>query len=263
MSFPEAPRVIYRKSPISEVAVQLRFPAILKIDSELPAAFQDIIRSEYPQYSQGSINPSYPPNLPPQFKSLLQGMGAPSGPIRHLFESDDKCWNAALTRETLELKTTAYNRWEEFSDRIGKLRNTFEQIYSPAFYVRLGLRYVDIIRRSLLGLDEVPWSELLEPYIGAELSTTNLGSRIDSTSRQLHCRIDGDNCYLSLKAGLVFAEPIKEPCFLIESDFHTHTRTEIANVASTLNIFNQSSGRLFRWSIQRRLHDALDPEPVK
>ena len=171
-----------------------------------------------------------------------------------------------MTRETLELKTTAYQRWEEFRDRAANLQAAFGQVYKPSFYARIGLRYVNVIRRSLLGLVDVPWAELLKPHIAGELSTPELGNRIDSLSSHLHCQLEGDNCYLTLKTAIALAEvgqgKEKEQCFLIDSDFHTHIQTEITNVANILNIFNRVSGRLFRWSIQQRLHDALEPESI-
>jgi uncharacterized protein (TIGR04255 family) len=192
----------------------------------------------------------------------MQGMGIRSGPIRHLFEAEDRTWQVALTRETLELRTTVYRRWEEFRDRADKLRKAFEQTYKPTFYSRVGLRYVDVVRRSLLELEGTPWSELLNPYVAGELSAPELANRIDSVSRELHCRLEGDNCYLTLKTGIALADPEREPCFLIDSNFHTHKRMETADVANVLDTFNRTSGRLFRWSIQQRLHDALEPEPV-
>jgi len=262
MAFPETDRIIYRMNPLADVTVQLRFPTILRIDSESPAAFQDVIRTDYPQYIQAAVNPTLPANLPPQIRGLIQGMGVPSGPIRHLFESEDRRWQVALTRETLELRTTAYQRWEQFRERVNRLRIPFEQIYRPTTYARVGIRYVDIVRRSLLGLETIAWSELLNPSIAGELAAPEISSGIDSLSRELHCRLDGDNSYLTLKTGFALAEPTKERCFLIDSDFHTHKRTEIQDVAGILDAFNRTSGRLFRWAIRGRLHDALQPEPI-
>ena len=262
MAFPETERVIYRKNPLAEVAVQLRFPPILKIDAEPPAAFQDVIRSEYPLYTLTPAGNPIPPAIPPQIRNLIRSMGMRSAPGRHLFEAEDRAWQVALTRESLELRTTVYRRWEEFRDRAGELRAAFEQVYEPAFYGRLGLRYVDVVRRSLLDLVDVPWSELLNPHVAGELSAPELANGIDRVSRELHCRLDGDNWYLTLKTGIVLADPEKEPCFLIDSDFHTHKRTEMADVARVLDVFNRTSGRLFRWSIRQRLHDSLEPEPV-
>jgi uncharacterized protein (TIGR04255 family) len=262
MAFPETTRVIYRKNPLAEVAVQLRFPPILKIDAESPAAFQDVIRLDYPRYSLLPSGNPMPANIPPQIRNLIQSMGIRSGPVRHLFEAEDQKWQVVLNRETLELRTKVYRRWEEFRDRVSKLRVAFEQVYRPTSYSRLDLRYVDVVRRSLVGLAGIPWSELLNPYVAGELSAPELASGIDTVTRELHCRLEGDNCYLTLKSGLARADPEREACFLIDSNFHTHERTEIPNVASVLDTFNRTSGRLFRWSIQQRLHDALEPEPA-
>ena len=44
-------RCIYRKNQLNEVICQLRFPEILTIGVNVPAAFQEAIRDEYPQYT--------------------------------------------------------------------------------------------------------------------------------------------------------------------------------------------------------------------
>ena len=36
--FPDTPRVVYNKNPLFEVLCQLRFPHILRIETEIPAA---------------------------------------------------------------------------------------------------------------------------------------------------------------------------------------------------------------------------------
>ena len=48
--FSKEPRCRYRAHPLSEVICQLRFPEILAIGAEVPVAFQEAIRGEYPQF---------------------------------------------------------------------------------------------------------------------------------------------------------------------------------------------------------------------
>ncbi|MEE1329534.1 MAG: TIGR04255 family protein, partial [Oscillospiraceae bacterium] len=43
-------RCHYRSNQIAEVICQLRFPEILSIGTTAPAAFQDAIRDEFPQF---------------------------------------------------------------------------------------------------------------------------------------------------------------------------------------------------------------------
>jgi len=267
MALPETPREVYGKNPLAEVVAQLRFPTILKIDAESPAAFQESIRADYSRYSQQRGAGQLPANMPPQIKNLIQGMGPVTGPQQHQFESQDQKWSVTLTRESISLKTTSYNTWEEFRDRLHVISESFKQIYNPSSYVRVGLRYVDVVRRSMLNLDGVPWTDLLNPCIAGELAAPEFGDTIDKMSRQFHCKLDGDNYFLTLKSGIALAEPDakqnREKCFFIDSDFHTHKQTEVDDVATALNAFNRQSGNLFRWSIQSRLRDALAPTPIR
>lgn len=51
MLFPDYEPCMYENNQLLEVICQLRFPAILSINETLPAAFQEDIRSEFPQFS--------------------------------------------------------------------------------------------------------------------------------------------------------------------------------------------------------------------
>jgi uncharacterized protein (TIGR04255 family) len=261
MVLPESNRVVFSRNPLAEVTVQLRFPPILRIESEAPAHFQEAIRTAYPLYRKVRSS-QLPPDLPAPVRNLIQGMGAAAGPIQHLFETQDRTLVVSLSCEALSFKTTGYSRWEAFLEQLDALRSTLEQVYRPASYSRVGLRYVNIVRRSILGLQNVSWSNLLNPSIGGALTASEIADNIDSASSELHCKLDGENSFVTLRTGIALAEPEKEKCFFINCDFHTHKRTEIANVTATLNHFNRTAGNLFRWAIREQLHDALQPQPL-
>jgi len=263
MPFPETERVIYRNSPLAEVSVELRFAPILRIDSEVPFLFQERIRADFPNYGIAQPAASLPPNTPPQIRQLISGFGAPAGPPQHVFDSENRTWKITLARESLELKTSAYVRWEEFRTRFMAVRSAFEDSYSPGYYFRFGLRYLNVIRRSSLGLDAGPWSELLNPYVGGGLAAPNIFGEFDTLATQLHCHLERENCFLTMKTGIAVAEPSKEKCFCLEGRFHIHDkRSEAVDVTNTLEFFNQSARRLFRWSITDRLHAELGPVRV-
>jgi uncharacterized protein (TIGR04255 family) len=270
MPLPETSREVYARNPLAEVTAQLRFPPILRIEAETPAEFQESIRDHYPLYRRAVAAGQLPPDLPAPVRNLMQGMGAATGPAQHVFDAQDRKWSATLSREALTLKTTDYKRWEEFRNHLERIRTTFEKIYRPATYTRVGLRYIDVIRRSKLELNGVPWGDLLNPSIGGELSSPELGESIDQATRQVHCKLEGNNCFLWLRTGLAQPETTnsrtskedKESCFLIDCDFHTHGPTEISDATTTLNTFNRASGNLFRWAIRDRLRGALQPQPL-
>ena len=53
MPFPEtSQKIIYKKNPLDRVICQLRFPPILKIDTELPDKFQESIRNDFPEFQE-------------------------------------------------------------------------------------------------------------------------------------------------------------------------------------------------------------------
>jgi uncharacterized protein (TIGR04255 family) len=261
MIFPNSERVIYRKNPLAEVSAELRFPPILKIDSSPPADFQDEIRSEFTSYQQSRESINLPPTAPQAVQNIFKSIPINSGPTNHLFTTDDKKLQVVLTREKIALKTISYARWEDFQACFEKVRSVFERIYRPNAYSRVSLRYVDVIRRSILGLEAVPWSDLIDPAVGGALTSPELSVGIDSASSECHCELDDNNCFLTLKTTIVLAE--KERCFVINGDFHTHSQTEAKNVGHTLGVFNRQAGRLFRWAIKKQLHDALQPTPLK
>jgi uncharacterized protein (TIGR04255 family) len=274
MAVPESNREVYRQNPLAEVVADLRFSPILRIESEPPAQFQEAIRDRYPQYRRVAAASQLPKDVPAPVRSLIEGVGAAAGPVYHYFGTQDQdertripVTYVTLSRESLQFTTRAYRRWEEFRAGFDHVRAAFEQVYRPGSYTRIRLRYVDVIRRSRLGLENVSWAELLNPSIGGELAAPEFGENIDSASRQLHCKLEGEDSFLTLKTGIAPTQPnnavaSKERCFLIDGDFHTHKRMELQNVTAALDSFHRASGNLFRWAIRPRLRDALGPEPL-
>jgi uncharacterized protein (TIGR04255 family) len=264
MPFPDSPRVIYRKNPLAEVICQLRFPPILRIDSELPARYQDRIRADYPRYAENArASVRIPANVPAEVVKLIQSVAPQRAPTGHEFGSADKNWTVTLTRDFLALKTSAYRRWEEFRNRIERLLSALTEEYNPTFFTRIGLRYVDVIQRSELGLAEVPWSELLNPHIAGEFASSEIANEIEYAARETQLRFDEHGGRVTIRHGIATTEPKNEHCFLIDVDLFVEAEKETSDALSILDRFNQGAGRLFRWCIHERLHSALEPEEVR
>ncbi len=250
--FPESPRVIYGKNPLREVICQIRFPAILKI-AETPASFQEAIRATFPVFKQRAAASSFPPDMPPELLRLFAGG---DGTIFE-FQSRDKHWHVSLYREFLALTCVKYTRWEEFRQFFQTPFSALETVYAPAFYVRIGLRYRNVIHLKELGLQGVAWSELLKPAICGELAENGVRGEVEAASRELVLKWDSKNM-VRINHGL--GEEIDS--YVIDADFFIETEVESTNVQSILDAFNQESGRLFRWAITDRLHTAMQPHPA-
>jgi uncharacterized protein (TIGR04255 family) len=257
MPFPDSQRVIYEVNPLEEVICQLKFPPILKIDSEPPAAFQDEIRAAYPllQEVAGVLV-----DVPPEIAKMLPGL---TGGKSYSFESADGTWKVALSKDFLALSTKTYTRWEDFRSRLEVVLDAVERHFRPAFFVRVGLRYRDVIRPSLLGIESVQWKDLLQPWILGALSEDALAPHIQHTVGDVLISLDGANGQVRIRHGLV-KRPVAggEVVYSIDSDFFKEGNTERRNVIELLNIFNKDAGRLFRWCISDNLRRRLGPQPV-
>jgi uncharacterized protein (TIGR04255 family) len=258
-AFPPSERIIYEKNPLFEVICQLRFPTILRIESEIPTAFQERIRERYPLFREKS-RPELPSNIPPQLAKFV-GEFVAGVPKSYDFLSADEKWIVGLTKDFVSLSTPDYVRWEDFRERLRFIANDIKEVYKPSFCTRIGLRYRNAIRRSLLSGADASWTRLLRPEILGELGDERIAPRIVETSRTT--RVDlGRDSFVRIQHGLGKDDIDGEVVFVIDADFYTESQTELSDVFSRLDWFNKESGRLFRWSITKEVHEAMGPRPV-
>lgn len=262
MPIPESARVIYGKNPLEEVICQLKYPTILRIDKEIPADFQEAIRGEYPIFAEpqeAGISASLPQEVAKIFGPEL-ALGTQHRLYR--FSTEDEQWSVTLTKDFIALSTRSYRQWEEFKQRLEQAVRVFVDQYQPHAYSRIGLRYRDVIHRSKLGLKDVPWAELLSPYIAGALAATYLAPSISHVARQLRMALNPESNQVLLRHGSAIDKQTNEPAYVIDADFFTEQKTEINDALRVLDYFNREAGRLFRWCIEDRLHDAMEPASV-
>ena len=261
INLPEFERVIYERNPLVEVVCQLCFPPILKISYQEPVEFQDEIRFQYPLFETTKAQ------LPSEISKIVQQFGLPlQSDTAYSFKSEDQRWSLSITKDFIALTTSSYERYEQFKQRLEEALEIFERIYKPSFYTRIGLRYQDLIIRSKLGVEDKNWSELIAKHVASELHDPEFSSSIQTIVKNLVLRTE--NGQINLNHGLI---TVKEPqensdeiAYLFDADFYIEQKIEgNGDVWNVLNQFNQSAGRLFRWSITDTLHKAMQPKPVE
>lgn len=261
--FPEFSRVIYQRNPLVEVVCQLRFSPILRIDTDPPAEFQDRIRSAFPLLKERSEEMlQLPVGLPPQIANFFRAPLTKQRPeAAYDFASEDERWTIQLTHDYVALTTTAYHHWEEFKAHLESSLRALLEIYRPAFFTRVGLRYQNLVQRSKLGLGDQPWSSLLKPQIAGLFTIPDL--QVGEALSVASIRLPQEDGLVRIRHGLAQAVGASEECYLIDSDFFTERRTNAEHTFRTLDYFNSQSGRLFRWCIDDRLHIAMEPKQVE
>jgi len=263
MPFPDVQRVIYKRNPLEQVICQLRFPPILKIDAEIPAEFQDKVRKDYPNFSEISewkkvgIPRAVKGQIPPEaLRQVLQ----PPGNKNYEFSSENGQWQVNLTRTFIALTADNYERWEEFKDKLVDPLDALIAVYSPAHFSRIGLRYINVIRRSVLDLGDVSWSDLLQPYVLGILSSPGVGEHVQNFENRYEIRLSDGESVARVTTGFVQHVDDGEIGYMIDNDFYNTDKTSLDAAIEKLDYFNKRASRLIQWCITDRLHQAMEPQ---
>jgi uncharacterized protein (TIGR04255 family) len=255
MPFPEVKRVIYKKNPLKEVICQLRFAPILKINTELPADFQDKIRNEFPNYEQDGqalIGPL----------AELVGEKYTNVEKNHKFTSLDGNWSINLTHTFIALSCIEYERWEEFGGKLEKIVEAFSDIYKPSDFTRIGLRYIDVINRKELGLDNVGWTDLVKKQILGLIGIPKIGVAVKDFVSSYILQLDDKTSEVRIITRFGIEENNNEQCLIIDSDFSNKERHSMKDYIEKLHFLNKRASRLIRWAITEKLHKAMKPEEL-
>lgn len=260
-------RYLYTRPPLVEVICQLRFPTILSIGAKEPAEFQEAVRAEYPRYAARAEYPA----------PKVTGVGTANPAVQqqppvtnYNFLSQDGKWKINLTNGFIALSTVGYTQWEDFAQRLDKVLAQFIRTYQPAYFERIGLRYVNAVSRRAMGLEDMLWDDLIQsPYVGV------LGEPDVDEKTVTKCSLDvemplEDGCRLKLHAGPGMlkrggqnAQNVEnEPRFILDGDFSAAGNLSGEQVPAKLEAMHRWAVRLFQGAITRELHDAMGPLPL-
>lgn len=260
--FSQESRCIYQKNPIGEVICQLRFPEILSIGTTVPAAFQEAIRDEFPQYS------SRKEAVPPKLLGMPGNIKLENQPavINYQFVSADGTWKVNLTSGFISLACAKYTCWEDFAKKLDKPLAAFIKLYKPAYFERVGLRYVNFISRKDLGLENTPFRELIAPcYLGPLAEEDVIDTAVTRSSVDVEMAIRG-GCRLKLHAGPGLVkrnnQPDPEIKFIFDQDLFMPGQVQVNLSAGALNTLHSQAYGIFRGAITDLLHDALEPTTI-
>ena len=258
--FSNEPRVIYRKNPLGEVICQLRFPEILAIAAKPPVDFQEAIRADYPQFTSRMEAPA--PKLT-GVPGKLQLQNQPAA-INYQFVSADGVWRVNLTAKFISLACTRYTSWEDFAAKLDKPLAAFIQVYKPAYFERIGLRYVNFISRRELELEGTPYRELIaDRYLGVMADEQVAEPIVGRSGVDAELAIRG-GCRVKLHAGPGQVhrngKSDGEVKFIFDQDLYMPGKIAPNLTAPALQTLHSQAWSIFRDAITDELHDAMEPD---
>ena len=126
------------KDPLSLVLCQIRFSKVRRMPEFIPQ-IHDLLRKEgFPEDFSATVQQVViTPGNKPEITERKQDE----------FRSKDNQWSLTIGEDMLVLVTTAYDRFEEFANRLKRSLEVIDQIAGihHGMINRIGLRYVDVI----------------------------------------------------------------------------------------------------------------------
>lgn len=260
--FDVQPRVKYATNPLVEVVCQFRFPKLLRLDADLPANFQDKIKSDFPLLRE---NIGHEIVIQASEESGVKSSSNQVSAKSFDFMSDDNVWQIGLSSSSISLSCKDYKRWEEFSDRLQSIYRIFIKMYNPAYISRCGLRYINVIDPLMLGLEESDFSKLISAKLVGQQYKKIIGSEnIREFAGSYSVSLSAGGHFLRVNYGLVMHPQKQRRGFKIDSDFWIEGKLEASgdDISQSLVQFNRGAGSLFRNSIEDALYRALEPESL-
>lgn len=257
VTFPVTERVVYQKNTIEGVKCEIRFPPILAIETDLPARFQEQVRIWFPFYEQKTA--VLPPGVPPVIAQAVSRDMAAIGGKTYVFTSEDRSAVLSLTKECISLTSSRYDRWEPFQERVTQALNALASVYTPGFFTHTCIRYRNSIRRSELGLENVPWSRLVKPWISGPCAMPETADLVEAIQSRCIISLPNGDGKVEANIGTGLHQITRESVFIIESHVFHDARKESQDVPGRLDTLHQHAGRFFNWCITDELRMAMRP----
>lgn len=250
---------VYEKNQIIETICQLRFPPILSIEAKEPADFQDTVREAFPRYECRT-------------EKLPAGSGGEIQTMKnHNFISADGACKLSLTKNFIALSTVRYAGWETFANLLDEPLGQFIRIYKPAYFERIGLRFLNGFSREKLELTGRRWSDLLQPQYLSVLDDDSIDeASVGKCSVDVERKLD-ERCSLKLHAGPGSIrrtvrtgnglQTVQEPetRFIFDMDVFSAGNIPMTAAAETMELLHDHADRIFSDAITDTLHDAMEP----
>lgn len=258
MIFKKYENKILKNNPLKNVICQLKFPNILSINEELPAKFQEEIRDEFPNFQEITemqneivINTNLENNfLRPSFTQQK--------PIKNFkFSTRDGGTSINLTSSFIALSTLNYSTWEDFCSKLKKIIYLFQDIYRPAYFTRIGLRYIDTFNYFRYSITNETLSEYFNNSVLGLLSDKTISSAVYSmqNSVELHSQED-----VAVKILATIAQVIGEEgnSFVLDSDFIFSGQSDINGFEDILNRLHLEASGFLHWAVSKKMEELME-----
>jgi uncharacterized protein (TIGR04255 family) len=253
LRFPREASVRLRRSPLTEVLCQVRFPPILRIANEDPAEFQEQVRERFPRFE---VEQGFAFQF--QFSGgVVQAPAAQTTSRLYRFQTADGYTAITLTTDFYSLSTTRYTVWEEFAQDLTLAHEAVQRVYRPGFSARTGLRYVDHVTASKLGVDT--FDEVVDVFKSELTALLRVDVWDDPAAMLCQLLLEDEEGNLGLQFGRQLIDD--EPTFVLDFDYYDDQERSLDGLIERCQRYHDTIYDAFRWCIKPDKLDAFGPVP--
>lgn len=252
LSLSDVPRVELREPPLAVALFQVRFEALANIQDAITIApFHTAIRTIFPR---STIAPNQM-----HLELNPEGMTQRVGAYQWVFGDEGDVWHVVLAADAMTLETRRYARFDEFLTRLSVVLDALQTEIRPGPVRRVGLRYVNEIRRS-----DGDWTRVIHPMLLGPLTEAALAGKVVHSLQEVRLAF-ADGQWINVRQGLVprgsTVQPppgdsdAETPFYLLDYDIYQEIPPETVVLlerdvlCSQVQAFHDDIHRLFRWSV--------------
>lgn len=252
---PKHPVATFERNMLASVVVQLRFQPILKIPDHI-AAFQDRVRPRFPGYEVAETQ---------EIELGAAGVISVRKETGHRFLAHGEPAVSALNVSSFTVEYAAYKEREVLFADVDTALRALNDIFAPIVPLRLGLRYVNIIRRDKLPAP-FAWSEILTERFSQVPGS--LAALDDSTAFLVDITSSHDRGMMSVKYGILSNRlipglpnlPQHDSHFRLDVDRYIEGGFGIDEVRNLLEVFSVDAFQVFMAAAGPRLLEWMGPK---
>ena len=265
MKIKSSEKFMYAKNPLIQVLAQIRFDRCQSLMSGPTEAQKRVFANS--GFVTETIEQSA--SIQIEFGSNAGESTPPIAPIPIVFHygAVDEQSKLSVCADFIAVSCTKYVDWTQFKSLLLPAFTGFAELNTHLKVNRVGLRYRDLIERENLGLQGVPWSELLAPIIcgvfGAEdFFQDDLIEEAGVEQQVTQVLLNFRESKLLLQSALLRStgeQPTQ--AVLIDTDFYRELpeKTASSMVGNIIESLHKNADAAFRCCIKEKLHVAFGP----
>jgi uncharacterized protein (TIGR04255 family) len=250
---------------ITKVIARVDFQPILKLQQEVPIAYQEAIRENFPRLER-KMSIEFPINpaggVPIEFPiNASGGVPFPMQSSVWQFTNKEKTDEIALTFKAIALSMNKYVSFETFFSKIELMYSNLYNIYHPGIIQKIGLRFTNEIKLTGNPLD---WDGIINHNLYCILTAfPDLSSSVSRVMSQLHINL-GDRL-LTFQFGIYnreYPNTISQREFILDYNCSSKEEYEPEGVLSKFRIFYEDIKSLFKQCRGEKLIKLMSGEAI-